>query len=333
MFVGRDLSEGERATRTAEFIVKLRSPGVYEVGGLGACTLLSREAMQKGFRFAPIPNLSFWGEDRHACVRAAALGLQLFIDTHYPAYHIYRDSDLTGVEAFVNQGAEKKTRVTLSMIVRNEADRYLEKVLTATKGSITDAVIIDDGSDDRTLQVCCELLQGIPFKIVHNDKSKFHNEIDLRKQQWEETVGTNPDWILTLDADEVFETDLNSLDLNNPAIDAYYFRLFDMWNDHHYRYDQYWQAHLNYRPFLIRYKPELEYKWKETPQHCGRLPTTVSSFSYKCSDIRLKHYGWAKEEDRKMKYERYRRLDPDSKFGWHEQYVSILNQTPNLVKF
>ena len=30
-----------------------------------------------------------FGEDRHFCIRAAALGLSLYVDTHYPAYHIY----------------------------------------------------------------------------------------------------------------------------------------------------------------------------------------------------------------------------------------------------
>jgi SRSO17 transposase len=62
--------------------------------------LISRTALEAGVNFSRISNLSFWGEDRHFCIRAAALGLQLFVDTHYPAYHIYRDSDLEGVKSF-----------------------------------------------------------------------------------------------------------------------------------------------------------------------------------------------------------------------------------------
>jgi SAM-dependent methyltransferase len=168
---------------------------------------------------------------------------------------------------------------------------------------------------------------------VHNHVSKFSNEIELRKQQWKETLDTNPEWILTLDADEIFDGDLRTLDLNDPKVNAYYFRLFDMWDEHHYRDDKFWSAHTTYRPFLVRHDPKLEYVWKETAQHCGRFPSTISSLSHQPSVIRLKHLGWAKEHDRKAKYDRYMKLDPNGTFGWKEQYESILDPAPNLVPF
>lgn len=40
---------------------------------------------------------------------------------------------------------------------------------------------------------------------MRNAQSKFTYESDLRIQQWQETLATNPDWILVLDADELFE--------------------------------------------------------------------------------------------------------------------------------
>lgn len=83
----------EKYTET-QFIDQLKIPGVYEVGGLGACTLISRHALLKGVNFNKIHNVSFWGEDRHFCIRSVCLGLKLWVDTTYPAYHIYRDSDL-----------------------------------------------------------------------------------------------------------------------------------------------------------------------------------------------------------------------------------------------
>ena len=91
------LNEEEIYIRHNNFINKLRTPGIYEVGGLGACTLISKYAIDKGVSFKEIKNLSFWGEDRHFCIRAAALGLSLYVDTNYPAYHIYREEDLSGV--------------------------------------------------------------------------------------------------------------------------------------------------------------------------------------------------------------------------------------------
>lgn len=85
---------------TLNFFAKLREPGVYEVGGLGACTLISRNALLAGVSFTKLENISFWGEDRHFCIRAAALGLKLFVDTHYPSLHLYRIEDLEKCNKF-----------------------------------------------------------------------------------------------------------------------------------------------------------------------------------------------------------------------------------------
>jgi len=95
-----NLSNAEIYLRLMEFIHKLKVPGVYKVGGLGACTLISKKAMDGGVSFSRIPNISLWGEDRHFCIRAAVLGFELYVDTHYPGYHIYRDSDLMGIDEF-----------------------------------------------------------------------------------------------------------------------------------------------------------------------------------------------------------------------------------------
>jgi len=100
--MGEEITQEEELSRTMEFYNKLRQPGVYEVGGLGACTLIAKSAIAKGISFQPIKNLTFWGEDRHFCIRACALEIELFVDTHYPAYHIFRDSEWTGGLQFLN---------------------------------------------------------------------------------------------------------------------------------------------------------------------------------------------------------------------------------------
>lgn len=95
-----NLTKEEVYNKVSEFIKKLRTPGVYKVGGLGACTLISRKAIESGVSFKRIPNISFQGEDRHFCIRAAVLGFDLYVDTHYPAYHIYRESELVEANEF-----------------------------------------------------------------------------------------------------------------------------------------------------------------------------------------------------------------------------------------
>jgi glycosyltransferase involved in cell wall biosynthesis len=150
--------KGSQAEENAEreaFLKQMRIPGVYEVGGLGACTLISLSALKKGVRFQRLPNVSFWGEDRHFCVRAAALGVSLFVDTRYPAYHIYRDSDLDGVQAYkrlVLHVQPPSITISLCMIVKNE-EGALEQCLSSVEAIADEIILVDTGSTDRTKEI------------------------------------------------------------------------------------------------------------------------------------------------------------------------------------
>lgn len=457
------------------FVNQLQTPGVYKVGGLGACTLISQKALLKGVNFNFLYNISFNGEDRHFCIRAVALGLELFVDTYYPAYHIYRQEDLEGVAhykanyatrehevlafrllshltnaldllctldyetppsfafldffthtegerqknlildyqntlkatklvshvqfttcnfnfspdlnqafgiiqlnftgykgdysffktyecayAFVKEEngtylinhfslknpiplidsplirrAVKEPTLTLSMVVKNEENRYLEQVLHSVYDYIDCAVIIDDASTDSTIAICKSILKE-KLILIENRNSMFNNEVTLRKLQWEETIKTQPDWILFLDADELFEDRAKNVIpqlIRERAVDAYTFRLYDFWCEDAYREDTLWHAHHISRPFMIRYQPYYTYTFTETAQHCGRMPNNVLALPHTASDLRIKHYGWARASDRLEKYYRYMSLDPQGLYGNLAQYNSILDQEVNLVKW
>ena len=67
-------------------------PGLYQVGMTGALTLVKRKVFT-AIDYTPIPNIvkALWGEDRHFCVRAACAGFEMWVDTHYPAEHLYTE--------------------------------------------------------------------------------------------------------------------------------------------------------------------------------------------------------------------------------------------------
>jgi CDP-glycerol glycerophosphotransferase (TagB/SpsB family)/GT2 family glycosyltransferase len=196
--------------RRQHFLNKLKRPGIYEVGGLGACTLISRKAIKLGVSFSQIPNLSFWGEDRHFCIRAAALGLKLYVNTRYPAYHIYRESDLEGVGSYKIRAAKGeylykpvitlvytslsgsntwalykcvpeyiKGRFDVELVVQDNSANYYGTVMNS------DVVVVTEGNYnlDKKLfnpdQIVIDLWHGFPLKSMgYADKGeKFINTL------------------------------------------------------------------------------------------------------------------------------------------------------------
>lgn len=230
----------------------------------------------------------------------------------------------------------QRPRLTLSMVVRNEGNRYLSEALKRHRTYIDAAVIIDDASTDRTPELCMELLDGIPLKLVRNREPMFANEIELRRKQWEETIATGPDWILNLDADEWFEdrfaSEVHSLMMQS-EMDLYSFRMYDFWSRTAYREDQLWQMHVTYRPLLLRYRPDFDYAWQETAQHCGRYPENIYQLPNTISHFRVKHMGWSDPLDRIAKFRRYMSYDPDGQFGSLPHYYSILDDRPCLIEW
>ena len=329
----------------------------------------------------------------HFCIRASALGFDLFVDTHYPAYHIYRECYLNRVEEFKKDGfklgdmccgdekgkrslwqrlkyvfyriklkfkglkkkikfahtnfrkamfrplrqVSKTNKVVLSMVVKNEEGSYLEKMLASVLPVVDAVLIIDDASTDGTVALCEKLLKNKPHKIIKNEKSMLSCEWKLRKMQWKQTLKLNPDWILNLDADEVFEPKfVQKLPylLKDPSVDVYNFRLFDMWDDENtFRSDAFWHAHKGFMPALVRYQKRFCYRFKHSAHDCGRFPKNIRYMDCINSPIRIKHLGWLRKEDREKKFQNYLTVDKNEKCGNMAKYQSIMDENPHLVKF
>lgn len=225
------------------------------------------------------------------------------------------------------------SRITLAMLVRDEAGRYLERVLAHAARYVDAAVIVDNASDDESVEVCRRTLAGLPLRMAVNPEHQFADESALRRQVWNLAAETGPDWLLLLDADEVFEdravTELPRLTAT-PNVDVYYFRLYDFWDSERYRDDTLWRAHRQYQPFLLRFRRDFAYEWANAPLHSGRTPINLKRLAGAASLLRLKHLGWVRPEDRAAKYRQYAMLDPAGRFNLAAQYRSILDPEPRL---
>jgi hypothetical protein len=128
-----------------EFRRRLIDRQLTEVGGLGACTLIRREALLRGVSFAPWPGNTLegigQGEDRHFCMRASALHLRLMADPWPDIFHIYhRPEDEALIPEmlerlfFWGDDAEDSCEIARPAIGNNVSLRLhaLEPVLTGT---------------------------------------------------------------------------------------------------------------------------------------------------------------------------------------------------------
>lgn len=85
-------------------LIKFSQKGTYEVDFTGACTLLTKNILKQGVRFEKISNVSFLGEDKHFCIRAAVLDFKIYINTDSPAFHLYNLDLLSQGENFIKNG-------------------------------------------------------------------------------------------------------------------------------------------------------------------------------------------------------------------------------------
>ncbi len=122
---GENQPAKENERRMTHFLNTLAlAPGLHRVHGLGACTLIRREPIEARARFSEIGGLSFWGEDRHFCVRAEALGFTLYADTTLPPFHLYR------LDLMDRLGAYRQ-----ALQANMEPTRFVAKVIELSGGS------------------------------------------------------------------------------------------------------------------------------------------------------------------------------------------------------
>lgn len=199
---------------------------------------------------------------------------------------------------------KKIPKLVVQMIVRNEADRYLKQILgpVCNSEAVSRVIIIDDGSTDKTSELC----RSFPkTKVITQKTSLFDvNESALREKLWNLVKSENPDWVLSLDADELFESKFWS---ELPAMletnyEWFAFRLLDMWDAEHYRIDGHWSPMFT-RLFRFRSEPF----GRQGTIHSGCVPTYINDMRYgqARADIRCKHLGWSTPEEKERKYDFY----------------------------
>lgn len=221
------------------------------------------------------------------------------------------------------------------MVVRNEAGRYLKACLDHLSRYVDEMVILDDASTDATYEICAGYAK---VKVLERNEHPlfWENEFALRQKLWEMTKATRPEWVLAIDADEIFE-DRIIYERHQLLTGKHYwvaFRLFEFWGSlTYYRVDKMWNPYNRFGIYIFRYIPGFRYRWHPQPLHCGRVPCNLLHFDGLYSDIRLRHYGWANPCEHRSKYRLYTERDPQGKYSPLSHYQSILDPDPVLERW
>lgn len=220
------------------------------------------------------------------------------------------------------------------MIMRNEADRYLEKCLTYANTFLDHIYIMDDQSDDDSVNIAAACGATI---IVRDDEcpSFMDDEAALRGATWEwfyEEVGPGS-WALAFDADEFLYTKSgnklepvlhDSIELAVAAgcvsVDIPFEELWG--SPEKKRVDGAWDVNSHPRLFKVR-----EEEWCSGGMGLGSQPSYAKSNVMVGADLKMLHAGYLREEDIQAKYERYSKVR-----GAHTSaHIKSIIQKPTLV--
>ncbi|MFC5403518.1 glycosyltransferase [Cohnella soli] len=227
-------------------------------------------------------------------------------------------------------------KLTAMLQVRNEQGKYLEQVLDQLSAFADELVIVDDASEDDTPEICRRYPKVV--RLVELPRPLFGEEWKLRTLLWQAAMSTEPDWLLSVDADELYEeravASMRSL-IDQDRYDWVAFRFHDFWNGlTHYRDDELWNIHTRPTMTLVRAILGFPCPYPQRDHHVPRLPYSYAALPGLETDLRVKHLGWAGGWEEKIaKYRRYKALDPEGRWGSLAQYESIIDFNPKLTKW
>lgn len=189
-----------------------------------------------------------------------------------------------------------------------------------------DAVVaLDDGSSDGTRELleACPLVEVL-LKNPRRDSYRGWDDAANRNRLLAAAAELNPEWIISVDADERIDpSDAAAMRdfLRRDAMPgcAYGFRVFGMQRDlEHYAPQPYLWV---YR--LFAYEPGQSFPDRRL--HFVPLPTSIPRVAWVNTTLRIQHLGGATAERRRARFEKYRQADPH-----HEYQVDYTNVLRDL---
>lgn len=197
-------------------------------------------------------------------------------------------------------------RIIGAAILYEEERRFLRRWLAAMYELCDVLVVVDDGSTDRTAELCSEA----GAVVVRREHAEPWDEAPVRAALWDAVrgVGRPGDWVAVLDADEVPTPELLRVRSRIAALPASVerldSRLLEEWAPGLHRADGLWSPWL---PWLVRWRDEpfLAPGDSGRPLHGSRLPAYAALLEPHPLDLPILHLGYSRDDLRREKAAHY----------------------------
>lgn len=192
-----------------------------------------------------------------------------------------------------------------------DAIRTIEECLEKLSSLVDEIIIVDNGSTDGTLETYKKFSKIA--KLLHTEG--YHGGRDVRLLL-EEAKKRNPDWIMLIDSDEIFEKHLTRGILEKymrSTNDIISFRMYNFWlSKKKFRIDRDWLLYtLLAQRQMFRNLPGIYYQ--DIKVHYG--PIQGISGPVYVSPYRIKHYGYVFREEVDRKIAMYRDVDKEKDYA------------------
>lgn len=198
-------------------------------------------------------------------------------------------------------------KLVTALLVKDEKDKYLERVLQRCLSFSDDVLVLDDNSTDGSDR----LAWGLGCKVrTRSGQAMWGAEAPARAELWDWAAEEAGDgWVLVCDADMLLDGDPRPLTLST-TVNSWAWVLYDLWNEErYYRCDGMWQGHLHPRPWMFR-PTTLGITtplWPTRGIHTGHCPINAQLVTGICqaNEVSWRHLSFMSKTHRLQKLQQY----------------------------
>lgn len=218
--------------------------------------------------------------------------------------------------------------------VKNAAATIRES-LDQTAAFADAIVVLDDGSSDETSSICREH----PAVTTYERQDLGFDERRDRNRLLELAADLAPDWVISIDADEIFEMSRERaqrlMHLEDPHVRVLGFHWYTFWEPSHryFRSDGIFGGMSGLR--MYRFEPGQRIAHgTENGLHCGNIPQFAEGAA-RYTNVRVRHLGYDSQALREAKYAFYREKDPhpDPSLVGNSDYRHLLASQVSLAQY